>query len=173
MFVHEWVFGEIKVIHKPISSHAPSPKLLGVMDSTMTVETPAKDTTQSATTATKLETEKITSLPVITENEHASKTMVTKKCNVRIERLLVQLQKCSMDMVNTNSYNMRTRPAQEPVTHRTSDQPSTIIDYSQFMTWNEEDTSPPHKKCTVNLLCTPSSSCIAAQNYHTKPTTTP
>ena len=57
--------------------------------------------------------------------------------------------------------------------HRTSDHPRAIIDNSQFMSRNEEDTSLSHKKHTVDLKQTPSSSRIASQNYHTKPSTTP
>ena len=41
------------------------------------------------------------------------------------------------------------------------------------MSGNEDDTSPPHKRCTVDLKRMPSSSRIASQNYHTKPSTTP
>ena len=41
------------------------------------------------------------------------------------------------------------------------------------MSGEEDDSSPPSKKRTVHLMRTPSSSTIAAQNFHTKPSTTP
>ena len=41
------------------------------------------------------------------------------------------------------------------------------------MSGNEDDTSPPRKRHTVDLKRMPSSSRIASQNYHTKPSTTP
>ena len=45
---------------------------------------------------------------------------------------------------NTMSYNMHTfPPPKEQTLHQTSDHPHAVIDYSQFMSGNEEDTSPP------------------------------
>ena len=81
VFVREWVFGEVKVIRKPISACAASPKPLGIMDS------------------------------VITENVIASKELLMKSYEVRIERLPVPTPvSTNATPDNSNSYNMHIRP---------------------------------------------------------------
>ena len=62
----------------------------------------------------------------------------------------------------------RQRPLIEP-----QNRPCAIVDYSKFMSGNDDDTSPPHKRHTVDLKRMPSSSRIASQKFHTKPSTTP
>ena len=82
---------------------------------------------------------------VITENASVSNLLSMKECNVHIERLSTMM---AVPAVVTNSnmtYNMRTRSPKAETSHRTSDHPHAIIDYSQFMSGNEDDTSPPHK----------------------------
>ena len=150
-----------------LSTRAPSPKPLDEMDPTMTAGISSLEKTKSTATNTQSEPNSTTSSLVITEN------VITKECKVSILRLPEHLQQNSTGRVDTRTYNMRTRPSSESITHRTSERPRNIIDYSQFMAETEEDTSPPRKKRTVNLLHTPSSSHIAAENFHTKPTTTP
>ena len=88
---------------------------------------------------------------------------------------LVKLQTGTpVSVTNTSTaYNMRARPLKRENCHRTSDRPRRKVDYSELMAGNEDDTSPPHKKRTVDLKRKPSSSRIASQNYHTKPSSTP
>ena len=99
----------------------------------------------------------------------------TKECNVHIERL-PRMMAVPVFVTNSNtmSYNMCTHPPLKAETlHQTSDCPHAVIDYSQFMSGNEEDTPPPWKRHTLDLKRTPSSSRITSQNYHTKPSNTP
>ena len=96
-------------------------------------------------------TAQMKTLAVITENASIINSLPTKECNVRIERLPTMM---AIPAVVTNSnmlYNMHTRPPKAETSHRTSDHPRAIIDYSQFMSGNEDDTSPPYKKHTVDL----------------------
>ena len=171
VFVREWVFGEVKQIRKPLSTRVPSPKPLGIMDSSMTIKntdgTLDQPTVSTTTTQTKTPA-------VITENASVINSLPMKECNVRIERLPTMMAVPSVSTKSNMSYNMCTRPPKAETLHRTSDCPHAIIDYSQFMSGNEDDTSPPpHKKRTVDLKQTLSSSRIASQNIHTKPSTTP
>ena len=53
VFVREWVFGEVKVIWKPISARAPSPKPLGIMDTAMTVDNDKEEPTPSTSQTTQ------------------------------------------------------------------------------------------------------------------------
>ena len=110
---------------------------------------------------------------VITENVSVIDSLPMKECNVRIERLPTTMAVPAVVTNSNMSYNMCTRPPKAETLHWTSDHPHAIIDNSQFMSGNEEDTSLPHKKHTVDLKQTPSSSRIVSQNYHTKPSTTP
>ena len=101
---------------------------------------------------------------------------LTRKCNVIIKRLTTKITTSVPVTKNNNAfYNMWTRPSKEVTPHRTSEHPRAVIDYSQFMSGNETDISisPPHKQWTVNLMWMPSSSRIASQNFHTKPSNTP
>ena len=143
VFVREWVFGEVKVIPKLISACAPSPKPLGIMDSSMTVK---NDKESPTLTTSKASQWKPNSASVITENVIANKQLLTKSCQVRIERLPV-LTPVSTNATsdNSNSYNMCTRPPKEHLSHWTSEHPCAVIDYSKFMSGNEDDGSPPRK----------------------------
>ena len=170
VFVREWVFGKVKQICKPLSIRVPSPKPLGIMDSSMTVKNTDETPDQPAVSMTTAQTK---TLAVITENVNVINSLPMKECNVPIERLPTTLAVPAVVTNSNMSYNMRTWPPKAETLHRTSDHPRAIIDNSQFMSGNEEDTSPSHKKHTVDLKQTPSSSRIASQNYHTKPSTTP
>ena len=169
VFVREWVFGEVKQIRKPLKTRAPSPKPLGIMDQSMTMKSTEANLDQSATSTTVVQTK---TPAVITENVSATKPFQTKECNVCIEKLPTTM---STAVATTSNllYNMHTRPPKAETPRRTSDRQHAIIDYSKFMSENDDDTSPPPKRCTVDLKCMPSSSRIASQNYHTKPSTTP
>ena len=171
VFVHEWVFGEVKVIRKPLSIRVPSPKPLGIMDSSMTLKNTEEIPDQSTVT-TSIAQRKTPA--VITENASVMNSFSTKDCNVCIERLPTMMAvPVVVTNSNTMSYNMCAQPPKEQTLHQTSDHPHAVIDYSQFMSEKEEDTSPPRKRHTVDLKQTPSSSRIASLNYHTKPSNTP
>ena len=122
------------------------------MDSSMTIkntdETPDQPTVGMPTAPTKTPA-------VITENVSVINSLLTRECNVRIERLPTMMAvPVVVTNSNTMSYNMHTRPPKAETMHQTSDHPRAIIDYSQFMSGNEEDTSsppPPRKKRTVDL----------------------
>ena len=173
VFVREWVFSKVKVIHKPISACAPSLKPLGIMDASMSVDK-EMESPGASTNRSKASQDKPVSASVIPENVIAKKQLLMKNCIVHIERL-----HCSTAMLpitipeNNNSYDMHARPPKPPLSQQTSECPHAVIDYSKFMSGNEDDGSPPRKRRTVNLLRTPSSSRIAAQHFHTKPLTTP
>ena len=110
---------------------------------------------------------------VITENVSATKLLQMKECNVCIERLPTTTPPSAIAANSNLSYNMHTRPPKAEIPHRTSDRPCATVNYSKFMSGNEDDISPPHKKRTVDLKQMPSNSRIASQNYYTKPSTTP
>ena len=111
------------------------------MDSSMTVkntdETPDQPTVDMPTTPKKTPA-------VITENVSVINSLPTRECNVHIERLPTTM---TVPVVVTNSstmsYNMHTHPPKAETMHQTSDHPHAVIDYSQFMSGNEEDTSSP------------------------------
>ena len=86
-------------------------------------------------------TAQMKTLAVITENVINSLPM--KECNVRIERLPTMMAIPAVVTNSNMSYNMHTRPPKAETSHRTSDRPHAIIDYSQYMSGNEDDTSPP------------------------------
>ena len=65
VFVREWVFGEVKLIRKPLSIRVPSPKALGIMDSSMTIKNTDEITDQSTVTTSIAPTK---TPAVITEN---------------------------------------------------------------------------------------------------------
>ena len=164
------MFGEVKQIRKPLSTRVPSPKPLGIMDQSMTMKNTEANLDQpiASTTTVQMKTPR-----VITENVSANKPLQTKECNVCIEKLPTMTSTSAAATNNNLSYNMRTRPPKAETPHRTSDRPRVVVDYSKFMSGNEDDTSPPRKRRTVDLKRMPSSSRIASQNYHTKPSTTP
>ena len=170
VFICEWVFGEVKQIRKPLSTRVPSPKPLGIMDSSMTIKNTDGTLDQPTVSMTTAQTK---TPAVITENASVINPLPMKECNVRIERLPTMMAVPSVSTKSNMSYNIHTRPPKAESSHQTSDHPHAIIDYSQFMSGNEDDTSPPNKKCTVDLKQTPSSSRIGSQNFHTKPSTTP
>ena len=93
--------------------------------------------TVSMTTAKKK------TLADITENASVINSLPTKECNVRIERLPTTMAIPAVVTNSNMSYSMCTRPLKAETSHRTSDRPHAIIDYSQFMSGNEDDTSPP------------------------------
>ena len=140
------------------------------MDSSMTVKNTDETLDQPTVSMTTAQTK---TLAVITENASVINSLPMKECNVCIERLPTTMAVPAVVTTSNMLYNMHTRPPKAETSHRTSDCPHAIIDYSQFMSRNEDDTSLPHKKRTVDLKQTPSSSRIASQNYHTKPSTTP
>ena len=170
VFVWEWVFGEVKQIWKPLSTHVPSPKPLGIMDQSMTMKNTEANRDQPAVSTSTVQ---MKTPVVITENVSATKPFQMKECNVCIERLTTTTLTSAVVTNRNLSYNMCTRRPKAETPHRTSDRPCAIIDYSKFMSGNDEDTSPPCKRCTVDLKRMPSSSRIASQNYHTKTSTTP
>ena len=140
VFVREWVFGKAKQIRKPLSIWVPSPKPLGIMDSSMTekeTDVPADQPTVSTATV------QMKTPDVITENAGVINLQPTKECNVRIERLPTTSAVSAVDTNSNMTYNMRTRPPKVEISHRTSDRLHARIDYSQFMSGTEDDTSPP------------------------------
>ena len=148
VFVREWVFGEVKQIRKPLSSRVPSPKALAIMDPSMTIKNTEVNLDQPAVSTTTVQSK---TPAVITENASATNSFPTKECSVCIER---QPKATSTSAVGTNnnmSYNMCTRPPKAETSHRISDRPCARVDYSKFMSGNEDDTSPPCKRCTVDL----------------------
>ena len=143
VFVCEWVFGEVKLIRKPLSIRVPSPKSLGIMDSSITIKNTDEIPDQSTVTMSIVQT---MTLAVITENISVMNSFSTKDCNVCIERLPTTMAvPVVVTNSNTMSYNMRNTPPKDQTLHRTSDCPHAVIDYSQFMSGNEEDTSPPRR----------------------------
>ena len=140
VFIREWVFGEVKQIHKPLSTRVPSQKTLCTMDQSMNTKVSEINLEQPVASTTSVQVE---SSVVITENACVSKSYQTKECNVRMERLPA-MTPTFVSATNTSlSYNMRTRPPKVEIPHRTSNRPLTTIDYSKFMTGTEDDTSPP------------------------------
>ena len=170
VFIREWVFGEVKQIRKPLSTRAPSPKPLGIMDQAMNMNTSEENLEQSTADTGIV---KVKSPSVITENASVSDPDRMRECNVCMERLPATTSTPTLAPNKSLSYNMHTRPPKVVTPNRTSTRPHAIVDYSKFMTGTEDDTSPPRKKHKVDLKRTPSSSRIASQNYHTKPSTTP
>ena len=84
----------------------PSPKPLGIMDSSMTAKNTDEIPDQSTVTMSIAQT-KI--LAVITENASVMNSFSTKDCNVRIERLPTMMAvPVVVTNSNTMSYNMRT-----------------------------------------------------------------
>ena len=160
----------MKQIRKPLSTCVPSPKPLGIMDQSMTTKSTEANLDQPAASTTTVQTK---TPVVITENVSATKPFQTKECNVCIEKLPTTMSTSAVTTNSNLSYNMRTRPPKAESPHQTSDRPHAIVDYSKFMSENDDDTSPPCKRHTVDLKHMPSSSRIASQNYHTKPSTTP
>ena len=140
VFVREWVFGEVKQIRKPLSTCVPSSKPLGIMDQAMTTESTEATVDQPAVSTTTAQTE---TPVVITENVSATKPFQTKECNVCIERLPTTTSTSAVTTNRNLSYNMRTRPPKAETPHRTSDRLHAIVDYSKFMSENDDDTSPP------------------------------
>ena len=100
VFVREWVLGELKLIHKPLSIRVPSPKPLAIMDTSMTIkntdETLDQSTVSTPTAPTK-------TLVVITENVSVMNSFSTKESNVHIERLPTMM---AVAVVVTNSNTM-------------------------------------------------------------------
>ena len=143
MFIREWVFGEVKQIRKPLTTRAPNPnpKPLGIMDPTEPTETLAAPQTKTKTPAA------IT----ITENVSVTYSIQMKECTVSIEKLFATKSALTVVTSSNLSYNMRTRPPKAETSHRTSNQPLAVVDYSKFMSENDDDTSPPHKAPTVDL----------------------
>ena len=80
---------------------------------------------------------------VITENASVINSLLMKECNVHIERLPTMMAVPAVVTNSNMSYNMHTRPPKAETSHRTSDRPHAIIDYSQFMAGNEDDLTPP------------------------------
>ena len=140
VFIREWVFGEVKQIWKPLSTRAPSPKPLGIMDQTMNMNTGEENREQSTADTGIV---KVKSPVVITENASVSDPNQMRECNVRIKRLPATTSTPTHATKNSLSYNMRTRPPKIVTPNRTSTRPHAIIDYSKFMTGTEDDTSPP------------------------------
>ena len=84
VFVCQWVLDEVKQIRKPLSTRVPSPKPLGIMDSSMTV----KNTDETLDQPTVSMTTAQTKIPVvIIENASVINSLPMKECNVHIERL--------------------------------------------------------------------------------------
>ena len=133
VFVREWVFGEVKQIKKPLSTRVPSPKPLGIMDSSVTIKNTDGTLDQPTVSTT---TAQMKTPAVITENASVINSLPMKECNVRIERLPTMMAIPSVVTKSNMSYNMRTRPPKAETLHQTSD-------YSQFMSGNEDDPSPP------------------------------
>ena len=84
VFVREWVFGEVKQIRKPLSTRVPSPKPLGIMDSSMTIKNTDGTLDQPTVSTT---TAQMKTPAVITENASVINSLPMKECNVCIERL--------------------------------------------------------------------------------------
>ena len=82
MFIREWVFGEVKQIRKPLSTRAPSPKPLGIMDQVMNMNTGEENLEQSTADTGIV---KVKSPIVITENESVSDPDRMRECNVCME----------------------------------------------------------------------------------------
>ena len=76
VFVREWVFGEVKQIRKPLSTHVPSPKPLGIMDQSMTTKSTEANPDQPAASTTTVQTK---TPVVITENVSATKPLQMKE----------------------------------------------------------------------------------------------
>ena len=112
------------------------------MDSSMTVKNTDETLDQPTVSTTTAQTE----IPaVITENASVINSLPMKECNVHIERLSTMMAVPTVVTNSNISYNMCTRPPKAETSHRISDRPHAIIDYSQFMSGNEDDTSPPVK----------------------------
>ena len=143
VFVREWVFGEVKVIWKPISAHAPSPKPLGIMDTAMTVDNDRVEPTPSTSQTTQ---KKPVTENVITENVLDKHQSLIKSCVVSIEPLKVP-DSVTVGILsnNGNGYNMHNQPPKPQLAHQTSEYNCAVIDYSKFMSGKEEDSSPPQK----------------------------
>ena len=167
VFVREWVFGEVKQIRKPKTSPVLKSKQLDTPDTTNIDNShPPQQDICAKTMPSKV-------CVVITENASTTTTATQKECKVRLEKLQSKTSSFTT-AANTNmAYNMRTRPPKSATSHRTSDRPRPKVDYSRFMVGDEDDTSPPRKRHTVDLKRKPSNSRIASQNYSTKPPTTP
>ena len=118
------------------------------MDSSMTVKNTDETLDQPTVSMT---TTQMKTLAVITENASVINSLPMKECNVHIERLPTMMAVPAVATNSNMSYNMYTRPPKAETLHRTSDRPCAIIDYSQFMSGNEDDTSPHCKKHTVDL----------------------
>ena len=114
VFVREWVFGEVKQIQKPLSTHVPSPKPLGIMDQSMTTKNTEANLDQPAASTTTVQTK---TPVVITENVSATKPFQTKECNVCIERLPTTTSTSAVATNSNLSYNMCTRPPKAETPH--------------------------------------------------------
>ena len=143
VFGREWVFGEVKVIWKPISAYAASPKPLGIMDSAMTTDNNKAELTSSMSHATS---KRPVTENVITENVLAKQQSLIKSCVISIEPLKVS-NSVILDTWsnNGNGYNMCNIPPKPQLAHQTSECNRAVIDYSKFMTGEEDDSSPPRK----------------------------
>ena len=108
VFVREWVFGEVKLIRKPLSIRVPSPKPLGIMDSSMTTKNTDEILDQSTVS---MPTTPMKTLAVITENANVMNSFSTKECNVHLERLPTMMAApVVVTNSNTMSYNMHIHP---------------------------------------------------------------
>ena len=131
------MFGEVKQIRKPLSTHVPSPKPLGIMDQSMTTKNTEANLDQHAASTTTIQ---MKTLVVITENVSATKPFQMKECNVCIERLPTTTSTSAVATKLVIQHAYQTPKAETP--HRTSDRPHAIVAYSKFMSGNDDDTSP-------------------------------
>ena len=106
----------------------------------MTIKNTEVNLDQPAASTT---TEQTKTPAVITENASVIYPIPMKECNVCIERLPTMMSTSAVATNSNMSYNMHTRPPKAETSHQTSDRPYAIIDYSKFMSGNEDDTSPP------------------------------
>ena len=137
--VRAWVFGEVKVIRKPISAHAPSPKPLDIMDTAMTVDNDRMEPTPSMSQTTQKKP--------VTENVPDKHQSLIKSCVVSIEPLKGP-DSVTVGILsnNGNGYNMHNRPPNHSWhTKLLNIINCEVIDYSKFMSGKEEDSSPAQK----------------------------
>ena len=112
--VRAWVFGEVKVIQKPISACAPSPKPLDIMDTAMTVDNDRMEPTPSMSQTTQKKP--------VTENVLDKQQSLIKSCVVSIEPLKGP-DSVTVGILsnNGNGYNMHNRPPEPQLAHQTSE----------------------------------------------------
>ena len=109
------------------------------MDQLMTMKSTETNLDQFAAITTVVQTK---TPAVITENVSATKPFQMKECNVCIEKLPTTMS-TAVTTTSNLSYNMCIRPPKAETPRRTSDRQRAIIDYSKFMSQNDDDTSPP------------------------------